>query len=206
MPSKRGLVVLSNLTQYARFGLVTNAIVLCAALACTALPLDANAASIIGDITMSGDFVPTGGTGVDLSDATGLDFLDNDFNVESATGDFMASGISTGDDGVINDFQFAPLLPSPVDPLWSIAGFSFVMDSVPFKFQNSLFLILEGGGTISASGFDDTPGTWQFSANNAGSLFNFSAGFSSVPEPSTMFLVGIGLAGIALFRRLSSMA
>lgn len=168
------------------------------------LPLDANAASIIGDITMSGDFEPTGGTGVDLSDATGLDFLLDDFTVNAVNGDFAAAGILVGDVGVINDFQFAPLLPSPVDPLWSIAGFSFVMDSVTVVFQNSLFLILEGSGTISAGGFDDTSGTWQFSANKAGTLFNFSSGFSSVPEPSTTFLVGIGLAGIAMFRRLSS--
>ena len=195
---------MSRLTQYARFELVTNVIVLCAALAGMALPQDAYAASIIGDITMSGDFVPTGGAGVDLSDATGLDFLGDDFNVDATNGVF--AGISVGDVGVINDFQFNPLLPSPVDPLWSIAGFSFVMDTVTVLFQHSLFLILEGSGTMSASGFDDAPGTWQFSANATGTLFNFSSGISSVPEPSTTFLVGIGLAGIALFRRLSSMA
>ena len=78
-------------------------------------PLSANAVQISGEITMSGNFVPTGGT--NLGDATGLDFLDNDFLVDEATGDFVLASIVAGDTGVLNDFQFDPLFPSPVSPL-----------------------------------------------------------------------------------------
>ncbi|MDH3769026.1 MAG: hypothetical protein OES99_11310, partial [Gammaproteobacteria bacterium] len=88
----------------------------------------ASAVFIDGAITMSGDYAPTGGTG--LSDATGIDFLADDFAVDDATGDFAAAGIGFGDIGIFQDFDFAPLNPAPVDPLWSIAGFAFSLESV----------------------------------------------------------------------------
>ncbi len=144
---------------------------------------------------MSGDFAPTGGT--NLSDATGIDFLGDDFTVDGANGDFAASGIAAGDTGVIQDFQFNPLAPSPVDPLWSIGGFTFALESITVDFQNENFLLLSGTGLLSAAGFDDTSGFWNLSGNSAGALFNFSAGSTAIPVPGSLLLFGsaLGFAG-----------
>ena len=170
-----------------------------------AAPLTASAVVIQGALSFSGDFVPTGGTGTSLADATGLDFTGDDFDVDGATGDFAAAGISQGDIGTINDFQFAPLVNAPINPLWEIAGFSFSLEEVSVEFQNSTFLVLSGRGVLSGPGYGDTNGTWALTANRAQSgqdvLFNFSAGSAAIPEPGTVLLIGAGLAGLAAARR-----
>ena len=162
----------------------------------------ANAAFITGDISMSGDFAPTCGT--DLGDATGIDFLGDDFTVDDANGDFAAFGIATGDIGFYQDFQFDPLTPSPVDPLWSIAGFSFALTDVVVSFQSPAFLVLEGTGTVAGNGFDVTNGSWILTANSAGTLFNFSSGATAtaVDEPAVLGLLGLGLLAFGLRRRI----
>ena len=66
--------------------------------------LPASAGFIEGAITMSSDFLPTGGTG--LADATGVDFVGDDFDVDGTTADFAAAGIAVGDAGTIFDFDF----------------------------------------------------------------------------------------------------
>lgn len=159
--------------------------------------LPASASFILGAITMSGDFIPTGGTG--LSDATGIEFPGADFRVDGATEDFAAAGITQGDSGDIFDFQFAPFSPAP-HTLWSIGGFDFELQAVSVVFQNHMFLVLEGVGEVSGNGFDATYGAWNLTANSAFTLFNFSSG-TVVPEPGSLLLVSIGVLGFAATRR-----
>ena len=102
-------------------------------------PLCANADFIDGAITMSGDFEPTSGAG--LADSTGVDFLGDDFTVDGANGDFATAGIGPGDIGAMQDFQFNPLNPNPVDSLWAIGGFEFTLQQVTIVFQNTFFLV-----------------------------------------------------------------
>lgn len=56
-----------------------------------------------------------------------------------------------------------------------------------------------GMGTLSAAGFDDTPGSFTFSTQDSG-VVTFSAttiAGSPVPEPSTLALFGTGAFGLA---------
>ena len=164
-------------------------------------PIAASAAFIDGEMTFSGDIEPTGGT--DLSDATGLLFPSFDFGVDGTTGDFAA--IQPGDIGAISNFNFSPLLPNPVDPLLSIGGFSYVLESVAVVDQDAMELLITGTGTLSAAGFDDTPYDFNMSVNMVtGELSNFSASIGPaavIPVPGAVLLFGSALAGLGLMRR-----
>ncbi len=154
---------------------------------------------IEGDITMSGDFLPTGGT--TLGDATGIDFIGDDFIVDGATEDFADSGISAGDIGTYFDFSFDPLVAGTT--VWAIGDWSFALDSINVVFQNNAFLVLQGTGMLSGIGFEDTTGAWNLTGNAAGALFNYSSGASVVAEPATLALIGLGFIGLAVARRRS---
>lgn len=164
-----------------------------------AVSFNASAVFINGDITMSGDFLPTGGTS--LGDATGIDFIDDDFMVDGATEDFATSGIMSGDVGTYFDFSFDPLTPGT--QVWAIGGWSFALDSISILLQTDFFIVLQGTGMMSGTGFDDTTGTWNLTGNRAGALFNYSSGASAVAEPATLALVGLGFIGLAVARRRS---
>lgn len=159
----------------------------------------AHAAMITGDIGFGGVFTPTDDAfnPVALEDATAIDF---GFNfVLLATEDF---GGLAGNLVDLKDFSFVSF--SPVDPLWSIGGFSFALDSVDIDTQNAKTLSLFGTGVISHAGFDDTTGSWNFTGQPAGSTsFSFSAGSGAVavPEPSIIALFGLGLLGLGFARR-----
>lgn len=163
-------------------------------LAFSALP--ASAGFLAGAFTISGDYAPTGGAG--LADATGLDFIDDDFEVDASTLDFAATGISRFDAGTINDFAFATAVGQ--GPLWTIDGFSFSLRTFRIIFQNSFALILSGSGIVSGNGYDDTVGYWNLTANANGNIYNFSSGVT-VPEPATALLIGLGLVGFGVSRR-----
>ncbi|MEM6638545.1 MAG: PEP-CTERM sorting domain-containing protein [Pseudomonadota bacterium] len=161
----------------------------------------AHAAFIEGEITMSGDVAPTGGTG--LADATGLDFLGDDFEIDQVSGDFATAGIMVGDSGTYNDFSFDPFT-SPTT-VWSIGGFSFVLDQIQIVFRNDVVLALAGTGFITGNGFDDTMGAWTLTANTSGALFNFSSSAASIDEPAMLGLLGLGgLMAFGLRRRRSA--
>lgn len=168
-------------------------------------PLSALAAPITGAIGFGGLFNPTGGTGTDLSDATGLDF---GFSVvTTANGDFLPA---IGQTATYSHIDFAPVI-IPVTPLWTvIAGpitYNFNLTSLSLDFQSATEINLSGAGTIQATGYDDTPGLWTFTGQQGSILFSFS-GISaaddnpnSVPEPMTLALLMSGLLGIRFTRR-----
>lgn len=143
-----------------------------------------------------------GTTPTSLAVADGIDFVLGTFEVSgSPTGDFDTY-LNAGDIGNIYDFVFDSLPTLPVTPLWDITGvggefISFDLESVSIDFQNASALVLSGTGTIHSTSFDDTAATWSFTANQSGQTFSWSGGNEAVPEPTTMLLLGSGLAGIA---------
>jgi hypothetical protein len=149
-----------------------------------------------------------GVTQVSLGVATGINFTNNEFDIHALTGDFL-NDLAIGDTGTINNFQFNPLTPSPVSPLWTITEngntYSFDLSSLNVDFQNNFSLALTGTGTLFATGYDPTPGIWSFTGNSGGgptSTFTWSS--TNVPEPGALIAFGtglIGLVGISARRR-----
>lgn len=177
----------------------------------------ANAAMLEGGLSLTGTFIPVDAAGVlaTIPDATGIDFggiytggADNTFGVGTATGDFASLvGGSVQTTGTINDFQFDPFEVTPGESLWSVGGFSFEMSSLTWQKDvddDSNDIHIYGLGMLSAAGFEDTPGVWNFTGQGAGDAnfsWSASAAASPVPEPATMLLFGSGLIGLAGFRR-----
>jgi hypothetical protein len=98
--------------------------------------------------------------------------------------------------------------PSTNTPgLWSAGGFTFNLTSSMIITQNANFLDVQGVGTITStnSNFDPTPGTWSFTSSNANgqnqTTFSFQGHSAAVPEPSTVTLLGLGVAGLISARK-----
>ena len=157
------------------------------------------AAPITGEIGFTGQYATSGGT--DQSDDTTISF--SSVEVETASGSFTAID---GASATFYTLDFGtPTLP--LQPLWdstlNLVTFSFDLESVTVVFQDINFLLLSGAGTLHGTNFEDTPGTWNLSANTLGAEFTFSSNTAAVPEPSGVLLFSAGLlvVGSALRRR-----
>lgn len=81
----------------------------------------------------------------------------------------------------------------------STAGFSVTLDSISSVSTPGAFLDLRGPATLSLAGYDDTPGILRISAQGPqNTAVTFSATARSVPEPASVLLLGVGLAGIGI--------
>jgi len=71
----------------------------------------------------------------------------------------------------------------PLPALWSVGGFTFNLTASSVVMQANGFLNVSGTGTITGTGFNNTPGSWKFSTQNppANGVFSFSASTTANP-------------------------
>lgn len=168
-----------------------------------ALSAPAQAIPIVGEVLTSGRYTTDSG---DLANATHLNI-----SIAWTTGGSgsYATAASTAYQVNYTGFTFNPSLSAPVDPLWWFSDgtsfYSFVMNSVDVVLQSSTALELLGYGMLYITGYDPTPGIWEFSTRCTNSdctgRFKFTTEASSVPEPSTLTLLGLGLLGLGIAKR-----
>lgn len=111
----------------------------------------------------------------------------------------VASLPAFGSLGNYNDFTYSPLIVA--DPLWTFGAVTFSLTQITSINEVGAGLVLLGTGTIKAIGYDDTLGTWSFSADTSsqGATFSWSStATADVPDGGTsMSFLGLSLLGLA---------
>ena len=108
----------------------------------------------------------------------------------------------------MNPFSFNPFPGPGVSPLWTFvasgATYSFdLLTLQPPQQPGDNTLTLRGTGTLKITGFENTGGTWLFTANQGGGTFSFSSSNAAgVPDSGmTLAMLGFALVGLATVRR-----
>ncbi|MGI9087624.1 MAG: hypothetical protein ACR2HH_07800 [Chthoniobacterales bacterium] len=175
-----------------------------ALLACSVFTQQAQAIPISGGISLAGTYRTDTG---DINTAKSFTSFSGVF-VTSVAGSY--STVSPGQSVTQNGFTFNPF-SGPVIPLWTFMSggrtYSFDLTALTGRDQpGDNTLTLRGFGTLHISGtgptYDDTVGTWVFTANQGGGTFSFSSSNSAIPEGgSALALLGLGLVAVEALRR-----
>jgi hypothetical protein len=192
---------------------------LLAAGAALLMSTQANAASIVGQISVGGFAAPVGSSG--FGGATGYDAVAGALGTNSpgvaggltnygaGTGSFvgLACASVAGECGTIADIlDFATFVPISNFLTLNVNGIAFDLASISNITRTSDgtggSLTLTGNGTIRMTGLDATPGLFTLTAQGR-QITSFSASAAAVPEPGTwaMMIIGFGALGYSLRRR-----
>jgi hypothetical protein len=170
--------------------------------AATAVMSIAGASAFAIPITGTIDF--TGDTAITANQVT----FPGDERVDSGTGAY--AGVTNGTPVTFTNFSYNPFV-GPVAPLWT---FNFGGNTYSFNLMTATsseaggFFNLSGTGMLSITGgvYDATPGTFFYSSQGTRASFSAQNVATSVPEPATLGLLGLGLLGVGMARRRRSKA
>lgn len=179
------------------------------ALAAIALGSSVQAASVIGSI----GFSSAAGGGVVLQKAGGMATTNISEaiaiqlwllpQVDVRDGSFIS--VTSGDPvSMPSTWIFSP--STPLSPLWTIPGpnnFAFHLATATVDFQQAGVLLISGKGTLTGTGFDDTPAEWFFSTQGVAvdGKYSWSSTTTAIPEIGSTALFSAALLGACLLRR-----
>jgi len=156
----------------------------------------ASALPITGTLEFDGGFTTDTGS---AKTATVFTFL-NPIDVTAATSTFAPL------DGGTVWYNALNINAIPASPLWTatVAGVSYSYDLTSITLDEwafNTFRLIKGYGVFTV-GTETQSGSWVFSSQGAGSGGTFSFSASQVPEPGVALLLGMGLIGFGVSRKL----
>ncbi len=169
----------------------------------------ANAIPVItGSIDFDGGFASYAADGTTEVDNTLAEVFvfTNPTNVTAATGSFLPL-----DGGTVN-YTTLDVNGLPAAPLWSMTvgadTFSFDLNTITLDTVVHGFRLIKGYGTMHVNSATANY-SWEFSTQGNGTgtnptIFSFSA--SQIPEPAIALLLGTGLLGFGVARKMRKVA
>ena len=117
----------------------------------------------------------------------------------------LAALITVGGTGVLQGIPNLSAFTPIANFLQLFTGVTIDLDTLTIHSRSGGppgFLNMSGRGVLHAPGFDATPGMLSWTGTTTDNLtFSFAVESSTVPEPFSIALLGLGLAGIALMNR-----